>query len=89
MKPRPSDKTMQLKNIGPKTEALLREIGIHGYEDLEREGSVEAYKKLKERYPDNINLNALYAMEAALWGIHWLELPLEVKQQLKAESTGS
>ncbi|MBB6690272.1 hypothetical protein H7B90_02555 [Cohnella xylanilytica] len=29
-----------------------------------------------------MNLNALYALEAALWGIHWLELLPEVKEVL-------
>jgi DNA transformation protein len=79
------NKRMQLKNIGPIGEEMLKEIGIHGYDDLNRVGSVEAYRTLKGLYPGRISLNALYAMEAALWGIHWLELPTEVKDQLKAE----
>ncbi|TMV51512.1 TfoX/Sxy family protein [Paenibacillus mesophilus] len=79
-------KTMNLKNIGAKTEPWLREIGVHGLEDLNRIGSVEAYKRLKSRYPDKINLNALYALEAALWNIHWLELAPEFKEQLRRDS---
>lgn len=78
-------KTMNLKNIGAKTEPWLRDIGIHGFEDLNRLGSVEAYRRLKSLYPDKINLNALYALEAALWSIHWLELPPEIKEQLKRD----
>lgn len=79
-------KTMNLKNIGAKTEAWLREVGIHGYDDLKRIGSVETYRKLKLLYPDKINLNALYALEAAIWNIHWLELLPEIKDQLKREA---
>ncbi|MGC5327541.1 TfoX/Sxy family DNA transformation protein [Brevibacillus sp. SYSU BS000544] len=78
-------KTMNLKNIGAKTEPWLREIGIQGYDDLNQLGSVEAYRRLKEKYPEKINLLALYALEAALWNIHWLELAPEVKEQLKRE----
>ncbi|NWF68374.1 MAG: TfoX/Sxy family DNA transformation protein [Chloroflexi bacterium] len=36
-----------LKNIGPKTRQWLREIGVHTRADLERLGSVEAYRRMK------------------------------------------
>lgn len=76
-----TDKTMGLKNIGPKTERWLREIGIHAYEDLHRIGSVEAYLRLQIQHPGKISRVALYALEAALWDLHWLELPTEIKEQ--------
>lgn len=75
-----------LKNVGAKTELWLREIGVNGYHDLNRIGSVEVYRRLKSSYPDKINLLALYALEAALWNIHWLELAPEIKEQLKHEA---
>ncbi|GIO11577.1 hypothetical protein J19TS2_11320 [Cohnella xylanilytica] len=77
-----SSKKLNLKNIGARTEGMLLEIGVDGYESLNRIGSVEAYRRLRERYPGKVNLNALYALEAALWGIHWLELLPEVKEVL-------
>ncbi|WP_422614974.1 TfoX/Sxy family DNA transformation protein [Cohnella caldifontis] len=49
-------------------------------------GSVEAYCRLKERFPNKIKLNALYALEAGLWNIHWLESAPEIKDQLKLEA---
>lgn len=79
-------KTMNLKNIGAKTEPWLRQIGVNGYDDLNRVGSVEAYRRLKSMFPDKINLLALYALEAALWNIHWLELAPEIKDELKREA---
>lgn len=82
MAPHPAKK-LNLKNIGPKTEWMLFEIGIDGYDALNRVGSVEAFSRLQERFNGKFSLNALYAMEAALWGIHWLELLPEVKEQLK------
>jgi DNA transformation protein and related proteins len=78
-------KTMNLKNIGAKTEPWLRDIGVNGYDDLNRIGSVETYRRLKSKYP-KVNLNALYALEAALWNIHWLELAPEIKDQVKREA---
>lgn len=81
-------KEMNLKNIGSKTEPWLREVGVQGYDDLEQLGSVEVYKRLKARYPEKITLNALYAMEAALWDLHWLELPKEVKEDLERQVAG-
>lgn len=84
MKNTPS-KRLNLKNIGAKTEWMLLEIGVNGYEALNLIGSVEAYRRLKARFPGKLNLNALYALEAALWGIHWLELLPEVKEKLKEE----
>lgn len=80
------NRTMGLKNIGAKTEPWLREIGVNGYNDLHAIGSVEAYRRLKSMYPDKINLLALYALEAALWDIHWLELAPEIREQLKLEA---
>lgn len=76
-------KKLNLKNIGARTEGMLLEIGVDGYESLNRIGAVEAYRRLRERYPGKVKLNALYTLEAALWGIHWLELLPEVKEELK------
>ncbi|WP_438446552.1 TfoX/Sxy family DNA transformation protein [Gorillibacterium sp. sgz5001074] len=80
-----SKKRLNLMNIGPRTEWMLEAVGVHGYDELNAIGSVEAYKRLRERFPGKVNLNALYALEAALWHIHWLELLPEIKEQLKAE----
>lgn len=81
-------KTMNLKNIGAKTEDFLREIGVQGYEDLNRMGALEAYRRLKSNYPDHINVMALYALEAALWDIHWLELAPAYRAELKQQAGG-
>ena len=44
-------------------------------------GAVEAFKQLKARH-SNVSILALYAMEAALWGLHWNKLPPELKDSL-------
>lgn len=48
-------------------------------------GSVEAYLRLQIQHPGKISLVALYALAAALWDLHWLELPTEIKEQLVEE----
>lgn len=62
-----------LRNLGPKSEAMLRQVGIHTVEDLRTLGSVKAYVRVK-RSGANASLNLLWAMEAALSGRSWQEV---------------
>lgn len=73
---------MKLKNIGPKTEIWLRELGILSREDLEKWGSVAVYVALK-RAGRKVSLVLVYALEGALLEMHWNQLPLELKEDLK------
>ena len=77
----------RIKNLGPKTTAWLHDIGIETEDDLRRAGSVEAYRRLKARFPDQVTLNALWGLESALLGIHWQALPAEIKEILLRELT--
>lgn len=72
-----------LKNIGPVSTEWLRAVGVTSREDLERLGSVEAYRLVKE-HGFNASLNLLYALEAALQDIHWTALSSQTKAKLKA-----
>lgn len=72
-----------LKNIGPVSLEWLRAVGINTREDLERFGSVEAYRMVKA-HGFNGSLNLLYALEAALQNIHWTALSPQTKAKLKA-----
>ena len=45
-------------------------------------GSVEAYRRLKESRPREVTRVALYALEGALMGAHWNELPPEIKTEI-------
>jgi len=47
---------------------------------------VEAYRRLKFMLPRQVGLNALYALEAALRGCHWLDLPEDVKAALRQQA---
>ncbi|HMV49303.1 MAG TPA: TfoX/Sxy family DNA transformation protein [Blastocatellia bacterium] len=72
-----------LKNIGPTSEQWLRAVGIQSREDLERIGSVEAFRLVKA-HGFNAGLNLLYALEAALLEVHWTALSPQTKTKLKA-----
>lgn len=72
--------------IGPVTQSRLEDAGIRTIGDLRSMGSVEVYRRLKFMLPRQVSLNALYALEAALRGCHWLDLPQEVKAALQAQA---
>ena len=70
-------------NIGPVTAGWLREVGIHTLDELEEIGSIEAWRRIKERYPGAVSLVGLYALEGALLGVRWNNLPPDIKAQLR------
>ena len=75
-----------LPGIGSATRSWLEEAGIATVADLRALGSVEAYRRLRFMGSIRVSLNALYALEAALRGCRWLELPPDVKDALRSEA---
>lgn len=71
----------KIRNVGPVSDLWLSEIGIRTIDDLERIGSVEAYRLIREIRP-GASIILLYALEAALWDLHWNDLPPELKDRL-------
>jgi len=55
----------ELPGIGPVTRSWLEDTGIATAEELRALGAVEAWRRLKFMMPNRVNLNALYALEAA------------------------
>lgn len=74
-----------LPGIGPVTQGRLEGAGIRTVGELRSLGSVEAYRRLRFMLPRQVSLNALYALEAALRGCHWLDLPQDVKAALQQQ----
>jgi hypothetical protein len=72
---------IKIRNVGPKSAAWLRQIGVRTTEDLARVGPVEAFLKVK-RAGFRPSLNLLYSMAGALADCHWADLPDVQKQQL-------
>lgn len=76
----------KIANIGPKTQAQLRQIGIRTIEDLAKLGAIDAFVRLK-RAGFKPSLNALYSFEGALTGRHWTKLSPDEKLHLVGEAT--
>ncbi len=73
-----------MRNLGPVMERQLAEVGIDSEEALRSVGAVEAYARLRFAFP-RVSLNALHAMEAAILGIPWQDLPRADKDRLAAQ----
>ncbi|MFC3550360.1 TfoX/Sxy family protein [Lysobacter cavernae] len=73
--------TDKLRNIGPKSAAWLRQVGLRTHEDLAAVGTVEAFMRVK-RAGFKPTLNLLYAIEGALLDCHWQEIPDERRSEL-------
>lgn len=63
----------KLRNIGPKSAAWLRQVGIHEHAQLRELGAVAAFTRIK-RAGFRPSLNLLYALEGALCDCHWQEI---------------
>ncbi|WP_419403553.1 TfoX/Sxy family protein [Stenotrophomonas rhizophila] len=74
----------KLRNIGPKSAAWLRQVGLRTAEDLAAAGSVGAFVKVR-RAGFKPSLNLLYSLEGALQDCHWQELPEARRAELVAE----
>ena len=72
---------LKLRNIGPKSAAWLRQVGLRSREDLAAAGPVDAFMRVK-RAGFKPSLNLLYSLEGALQDCHWQEVPDARRQQL-------
>lgn len=72
---------VKLRNIGPKSAAWLRQVGLRTLEDLSEAGAVGAYMKVR-RAGFKPSLNLLYALEGAILDCHWQDIPDERRSEL-------
>jgi hypothetical protein len=82
-KPPAPDKML---NIGPKSAAWLRQVGVRTIEDLKALGAMAVFMKVK-RAGFRPSLNLLYALAGAEQNRHWTSLSLEEKNALVVEAT--
>ena len=73
----------KLLNLGPVSERQLAEVGIADADALRATGALEAYARLKWRYPREISIVALYALDGALSDTRWDRLPAARKEELR------
>lgn len=69
-----------LPNIGKEMSLRLQKAGISTPEELERTGSIAAWKMTRRTQSC---WNSLYALEGALRGIRWHELTPEDREELR------
>lgn len=62
-----------LRNLGPKSQAMLAQAGIHTLGQLQKLGAVVAYARTKA-ICKQASLNLLWALEGALSGRSWQEV---------------
>lgn len=75
--------TSKLRNVGPKSAAWLRQVGLRTRADLEAAGTVDAFMRVK-RAGFKPSMNLLYALEGALCDCHWQEVPQARREELVA-----
>jgi len=71
----------KLRNIGPKSAAWLRQVGLRSLDDVAAIGAVDAYMKVR-RAGFKPSLNLLYSLEGALVDCHWQEVPEARRNEL-------
>lgn len=74
----------KLLNIGPKSAAWLRQVGVRTMEDLTALGALGVFLKVK-RAGFKPSLNLLYALAGAQRGCHWTALSADEKGALVLE----
>ena len=80
-----TDNPLKMRNIGPKSSAWLRQVGLRTREDLEAAGALDAFMRVK-RAGFKPSLNLLYALEGALHDCHWQEVPESRRSELVARA---
>lgn len=77
----------KLRNVGPKSAAWLRQVGLRTREDLASVGAVDAFMRVK-RAGFKPSLNLLYALEGALLDCHWQDVSETRRSELVAQAEG-
>ena len=75
---------LDLPNLGPKSESMLKKAGIRSWQTLQDIGAVEAYLRVKKS-GQAASLNLLYALEGALTHTHWTKIGNDRKHALILE----
>ncbi len=78
--------TEKLQNIGPKSAAWLRQVGVRTLDDLKALGAVGVFMKVK-RAGFRPSLNLLYALAGAERGCHWAALSADEKNALVLDAS--
>lgn len=78
------DELLEMENLGRTSVMWLHQAGIHTPAQLGRTGAAGAWLAVRAR-GFRVSRVLLYALEGALQGCDWRELPVERKAELLAE----
>jgi DNA transformation protein len=76
-----SDALLDLPNLGPKSVAMLADVGITSVKQLRALGAVRAYVSVRSKAP-HASLNLLWALEGALSNTCWQVVAREHRTSL-------
>ena len=82
IKNRQKHEISRLPNIGKVMAEKLKRADIHSYHELKKIGAEKAFLRLKME-DEGACLSSLCALEGAIEGIRWHDLPKVKKQELK------
>jgi predicted flap endonuclease-1-like 5' DNA nuclease len=77
----PATDPSALRNLGPRSAAMLAAAGITTRAQLRRLGAVAAFVRAR-RHDAGVSLNLLYALAGALDGMHWRQVQRERRLEL-------
>ncbi|MFW5805042.1 MAG: TfoX/Sxy family protein [Bacteroidales bacterium] len=75
-------KLSEALNIGKVLELKLESVGIRSLEDLKEVGAEDAFAKVKQ-IDKNAGRSILFAIDGAVQGVKWHEIPEERKEKLR------
>ncbi len=81
-------KLSDMRGLGPKSEAILAEIGIHTPEQLRALGAMQTFLRLKAHQGRRPHLAFLYALVGAIEDRDWLEVARQERVRLMVELDG-
>jgi DNA transformation protein and related proteins len=75
------------RNIGATIRKRLNEIGVFTLADLAQMTPVKAYRNICQRHPDKTFpvCYYLYSLQGALLDLHWNDLPVKLKAELRKQ----
>lgn len=80
-----SDRPLEtLVNLGRTSARQLGEVGIASEPALRAVGAVGAFVRLRNHFGRAINYNYLYALDGALKGVRWDQMPENEREMLRA-----
>jgi DNA transformation protein len=78
---KPPDTVAQLKGLGPRSAAALRDVGIETAAQLRAADPFHLYALLKARHAGT-SLNFLYALIGAIEDVHWQDVKAARKGEI-------